>query len=333
MLRLGLSLPNRAVLLGLPVETMLRTAELAEEAFDSVWVGDNFLSKPRLEAIVALSALAVRTKRVKLGTVCLATFPLRHPLQLALQWASLDRLSGGRTILAVCLGGSDAKGRKFAEELANFGVPSRERGPRLEEGVELLRRFWGPEPTVTHEGRFYRFREVDAQPKPAQQPLPIIVASNPAEDADPRIVEIALRRVAKYGDGWQTDGTPVHVFRERWQQVREYADEYERLAAMQDSSLHMMININEDAALAHRQSVEFLEHYYGAAGVSDEKLKSWLAYGPPQAVIDKIATFVEADCRTPILRFTCDDQLGQLERCMAEVLPAFAKLRTPAGES
>jgi len=95
----------------------------------------------------------------------------------------------------------------------------------------------------------------------------------------------------------------------------------------------MMVNINEDAALAHRQSVEFLEHYYGAAGVSDEKLKSWLAYGPPQAVIDKIATFVEADCRTPILRFTCDDQLGQLERCMAEVLPAFAKLRTPAGES
>ncbi|HVA24004.1 MAG TPA: LLM class flavin-dependent oxidoreductase [Chloroflexota bacterium] len=324
MLRFGLSLPNRAVLLGLPIETMLQAAELAEEAFDSVWVGDNFLSKPRLEAIVALSALAARTKRVKLGTVCLATFPLRHPLQLALQWASLDRLSGGRTILAVCLGGSDAKGRKFADELANFGVLSRERAPRLEEGVELLRRFWGPEPAVSHEGRFYRFSEVDAQPKPLQEHLPIVLASNPAEDAAPRITEIALRRVAKYGDGWQTDGTPAPVFRERWRQVREYAEEYGRLAAMQDSSLHMMVNINDDAELAHRQSVEFLEHYYGAGGVSEEKLKSWLAYGSPQAVIDKIATFIEAGCITPILRFTCDDQLGQLERCMAEVLPAFA---------
>lgn len=328
MLRFGLSLPNRAVLLGLPIETMLRTAQLAEESFDSVWVGDNFLSKPRLEAIVALSALAVRTTRVKLGTVCLATFPMRHPLQLALQWASLDRLSAGRTILAVCLGGSDAKGPKFAAENANFGLVSRERGPRLEEGVELLRRFWGSEPTVSHDGRFYTFREVDAQPKPLQERLPILIASNPAEDEQPRIVEIALRRVAKHGDGWQSDGTPAPVFGRRWQQVREYAEEYGRLADMQDSSLHMMVNINEDAELAHRQSLAFLDHYYGAVGgVSAEKLKSWLAYGSPQAVIDKIATFVEAGCLTPILRFTSDDQLGQVERCMAEVLPAFASLR------
>jgi alkanesulfonate monooxygenase SsuD/methylene tetrahydromethanopterin reductase-like flavin-dependent oxidoreductase (luciferase family) len=331
MPKFGLSLPNRAVLLGLPVETLLRTAELAEQsaAFDSVWVGDNFLSKPRLEAIVTLSALAARTTRVKLGTVCLATFPLRHPLQFAIQWASLDVLSGGRTILSVCLGGSDAKGRKFAQELANFGVPSRERGPRLEEGVELLRRFWGSEP-VTHQGQFYRFRDVDSQPKPAQSDLPIIIASNPAEDAPDRIVEIALRRVAKHGDGWQTDGTPAHVFRARWARVREYAAEYGRLNAMRDSSLHVMVNINEDSTLAHRQSVEFLEHYYGAGGVSDEKLKDWLAFGSPQAVIDKIATFVEAGCRTPILRFTCDDQLGQLERCVSEVLPALSGLAVGA---
>jgi alkanesulfonate monooxygenase SsuD/methylene tetrahydromethanopterin reductase-like flavin-dependent oxidoreductase (luciferase family) len=329
--RFGLSLPNRAVLLGLPIETLLRTAELAEEsgAFDSVWVGDNFLSKPRLEAIVTLAALAMRTQRMKLGTVCLATFPLRHPLQLAIQWASLDQLSGGRTILSVCLGGSDAKGQKFADELANFAVPSRERGPRLEEGVDLLRRFWGPEP-VTFEGQFYRFCNVDAQPKPEQVNLPIIIASNPAENAPPRVVEIALRRVARHGDGWQTDGTPANVFRERWQRVREYAEEYGRLAAMKDCSLHLMVNINEDAALAHRQSVAFLEHYYGAGGVSDEKLKDWLAFGSPQAVVDKIGTFIEAGCMTPILRFTCDDQLGQLERCVHEVLPAFAGATAPA---
>ncbi len=195
--------------------------------------------------------------------------------------------------------------------------------------MELLRRFWGPEP-VTYEGRFYRFREVVAEPKPAQARLPILIASNPAEDADPRIVEIALRRVARLADGWQTDGTPAPVFKRRWQQVREYAEEYGRLSALRDSSLHLMVNINEDAARAHRQSVAFLEHYYGAGGVSDEKLKDWLAYGPPQAVIDKIATFIEAGCLTLILRFTCNDQLGQLERCMAEVLPAFAGFRAGA---
>src|SRR5437762_14170357 len=106
--RFGLSLPNRAVLFGMPVESLLETAEQAEASglFDSVWVGDNFLFKPRLEAVVALSALAARTKRLKLGVICLATFPLRPPLQLAIQWASLDVGSGGRPILALCTGKS-----------------------------------------------------------------------------------------------------------------------------------------------------------------------------------------------------------------------------------
>src|SRR5215467_13349016 len=95
-LRFGLSLPNRAVLFGIPADTLLETAEQAEASglFDSVWVGDNFLSKPRLEALITLSALAARTRRLKLGTICLATFPMRHPLTLAIQWSSLDLLSG-----------------------------------------------------------------------------------------------------------------------------------------------------------------------------------------------------------------------------------------------
>ena len=69
--------------------------------FDGVWVGDNLLSKPRFDYLVLLSAIAAQTRKVKLGTICMATFPLRNPIQLAIQWASLDVLSGGRTILAV----------------------------------------------------------------------------------------------------------------------------------------------------------------------------------------------------------------------------------------
>ncbi|NJL33593.1 MAG: LLM class flavin-dependent oxidoreductase [Chloroflexaceae bacterium] len=69
---------------GTPVDALLTAAQQAEESglFDSVWVGDNLLSKPRLEAIVTLSALATCTRRVRLGTICMASFPLRHPLLL-----------------------------------------------------------------------------------------------------------------------------------------------------------------------------------------------------------------------------------------------------------
>src|SRR5262245_46038827 len=105
--RFGISLPNRAVLFGLPAHVLLEMAERAETSgfFDSVWVGDNLLSKPRLESVVTLAALAARTRRLKLGEVCFASFTLRHPLVVAIQWASLDVISAGRTILAVCIGG------------------------------------------------------------------------------------------------------------------------------------------------------------------------------------------------------------------------------------
>src|SRR5687768_17036215 len=215
--RFGISLPNRAVLFGVPPELLLQTAERAEAAgcFDSLWVGDNYLSKPRLEALITLAGLATRTKQLRLGTICLASFPLRDPLLLALQWASLDLLSGGRTILAVCIGGSPNMGPLFAKELEVAGVTSSERAPRMEEGIELLRRFWAPEP-VTYEGRFYSYQDVEVLPKPVQERVPIVIAVNPPKGIKPALEERALRRVARLADGWQTDGTPPPLFRERW---------------------------------------------------------------------------------------------------------------------
>lgn len=323
-IKFGISLPNRAVLFGVPVTSLLETAKQAEASsyFDGVWVGDNLLSKPRLEALVLLSALAISTHQLKLGTICLASFPLRHPIPFAIQWASLDVLSAGRTILTVCLGGSASMGPQFAAELAAMGVESRDRVPRLEEGVELLRLFWSAEP-VTYHGKIYHFDHVQIYPKPVQKRVPIWLAVNPSPSGNPAIEERALRRVARLADGWQTDGTPPEVFRDRWTRIQQYAAEYGRAQEVQDSCLHLMVNINDDSKKAHRESVEFLDHYYGTGAISSEKLASWLAFGPPSAVREKIGQFIEAGCTTPVLRFTAWDQLGQLERCVQEVLPVF----------
>src|SRR5437667_228348 len=81
-------------------------------------------------------------------------------------------------------------------ELAAMGVLSKDRAARLEEGIELLRLFWGREP-VTFEGRFYQFEEVESLPKPVQERIPIIIAVNPPVQSDEAIVERALRRVAR----------------------------------------------------------------------------------------------------------------------------------------
>src|SRR5262245_25639167 len=116
--RFGLSLPNRGVLCGAtsadePIE--LADAAEASGAFDSIWVGDSLFAKPRLESLVLLSAIAARTRRIRLGTCCLSTFPLRDPIFLAAQWAALDQVSHGRMVLGACIGGSLPREKAEAE--------------------------------------------------------------------------------------------------------------------------------------------------------------------------------------------------------------------------
>ena len=105
-LEFGVNLNNREPLIApdydLPM--LLDLAERVEElGFDSVWVGDSLFSKPRYEPIALLSAISQRTSRVRLGTACMVS-STRNPLYLALEWATLDQLSGGRTILGTGVG-------------------------------------------------------------------------------------------------------------------------------------------------------------------------------------------------------------------------------------
>ena len=324
--KFGLSLSTRAVLFDWgTLDDLFDMAETAEASgcFHGIWVGDNLLSKPRVEAMVTLSALATKTKRVKLGTICLASFPLREPILFALQWASLDILSEGRTILAVCNGASDKFGPQYAHELEVMGVTSRERVGRVVEGISILRRLWSDE-VVTHSGKYHQFADVDLQPKPIQQPMPIMLAVNPpAATVDAETLDRVLKRVATHADGWQTDGTPVDAFRERFATIRRYADELGRDLTNFDGSLHMMVNINEDEDEAFEQATTFLGSYYGAGAITRARAETWIACGSPQSVIDKIATYIEAGCTMPVLRFVAPDPREQMQRCIEEVLPAF----------
>ena len=324
--RFGLSLSTRAVLFNWgTLSDIIQAARIAENSgyFDGVWVGDNLLSKPRVEAIVTLSAIAAHTQRVKLGTICLASFPMRHPILLAIQWASLDQLSEGRTILAVCNGASSRDGPQFAQELDAMDIRSGERVGRVIEGVDILRRLW-TEDLVTHKGKYYSFTDVEALPKPIQKSVPILIAANPDPNSlDEAVEDRILRRIAKYADGWQTDATPVDTFRSRFDKIRSYASKQGRDPSTFQSCLHLMVNINEDREKAYQEAGEYLTQYYGAGSITRERADLWLAYGPPEAVVEKIQAYIDAGCTTPVLRFVSHDLEGQLNRCIQEVLPAF----------
>ena len=147
-------------------------------AIDAVWVGDSILSKPRLECIPLLGAIAARTSRVKLGVACMATIAQRNPMLLALQWASLDVLSVGRTWLAACMGYPASQHPMAAKELAVMGVESKERPAQLEEMIQALKVLWSDEHASFH-GKYYAFDDVNLLPKPTQQPCPIYIAGTP----------------------------------------------------------------------------------------------------------------------------------------------------------
>ncbi len=320
----GLSLPNRAVLFGaITVDQMLGMAELAEASgvFSSVWVGDSILAKPRLEAVALLATLAGRTRSMLLGTACMASFPLRQPLLLAQQWASLDVISGGRTILVPCIGSrTPGAGGAFDVEYAALGIEPSSRMDRLEEGISILRQVW-TEDHVTHAGKHYAFEDVTLEPKPLQEPHPPIwIASSPSLASKPHLVERAFRRVARLGDGWMADIAAPEQFRAWRQRIAMYAQEEGRDPADLHTAVHHMVNINDDPNAAYDEAKQFLDTYY-TTNTTPERMRSWVSHGRPDDVAQKLSAYRAAGANTMILRFASWDPITQIERAIREVLP------------
>ena len=123
--------------------------------YDSLWLSDRIVGeKFSLEPMMACSMVLAYSDRLKVGTSVLA-MPLRNPVVLAKQIATLDYLSQGRFFPAVGLG------QEEPEEYEACGVSKERRGPRTDEAIELMRRLWQEE-DVTHEGEFFSCHNVQS---------------------------------------------------------------------------------------------------------------------------------------------------------------------------
>jgi probable F420-dependent oxidoreductase len=154
----------------------------------SPWPGGGALPKVYCEAMdpfVSLTAAAVATTRLKLGTgVCLV--PQRDPIQTAKLVASLDQVSNGRFLFGVGGGWN-------AEEMADHGTEFATRFKLMRERIEAMKAIWTKEKAEYH-GEMVDFPEMMAWPKPVQKPYPPILVGG----AFPH----AARRAIRYGDGW-----------------------------------------------------------------------------------------------------------------------------------
>ena len=313
MNNMGVLLPTRGVLVyakgGRPrVELNWQMAETAERiGYDSVWVGDSITSKPRLEPLAVMAALAARTHRVKIGTAVMLN-ALRHPVHLAHSIATIDNISDGRIILG--LGAGRSNNQMFVDEHAAVGVPIEERAARMEESIDVLRKLWTEDDVSNPEG-FYPLTGMTLEPRPVQQPVPIWLSSN--------WVQRGLRRVAAQGDGWITNVPSTEMFTRCWDKIEKKGQELGRDVSRIPRALYISINLNdEDEALSEGDG--FMRAYYG---IPYEVVSKQLlcVFGPAQKAIDAIKRYKDAGADYFIVRFASPNQMEQLEKFTELVAP------------
>jgi len=272
----------------------LRDAVVAAEdaGADDLWIDDHLLNDEgdrdaaKLEGWATLSGVAAVTSRARVGLLVAAN-TLRNPGLTAKLATTVDHVSGGRTILGIG-GGWFADEHRALGLDAEFGSGFGERLDRLAEAVPLITRLLAGE-RVTHEGRFYRFHDALAAPRPVQARIPLLIGgSGPTK---------TLPLVARCADLWNAFGSPRSlaasdaVLRDRCLGVGRDPEEIER-------TVNLNVVVRRDATAAGAAWAGYVATHHPREG--EGRL---LVGGPVEAVADALAAYAAAGIRHPILIF------------------------------
>jgi alkanesulfonate monooxygenase SsuD/methylene tetrahydromethanopterin reductase-like flavin-dependent oxidoreductase (luciferase family) len=334
-IQFGVNLNNREPLIApdYDLQALLDLSERVEElGFDSVWVGDSLFSKPRYEPMTLLAAISQRTRRARLGTACLVS-ATRNPLYLALEWATLDQISGGRMILGPGMGNPEQGVRREFEAL---GLPFSDRATVFEEGLEVINELFRTGST-SFKGKYYNYDEVAfysgtemAPLRPVQTPPPIWVVSNPRLVGDKptekmkAIMERASDRIIRLGDGWMTCCRAEHP-----EELTEQIGYLHQAAARNDRDFddytvayQVTMNIGDSEEEARAAFGDYITKYYPELSQAMD-LSNWGPVGTPEDIAAWLREFHQRGVTHFICRFGAIDQFGQVQRFARDVLPAF----------
>ncbi len=315
-LKLGVLLPTRGLVMESDtppsIEPLISMAKNVEQAhLDSVWVGDSLTAKPRLEPLTTLSAIAMRTCKVRLGTAVMLA-ALRHPVSLAQASATVDTISNGRLILGAGVGGAFNDAQR--QEWLNVGVKPSQRASRFEEVIEITNRLTSGE-QVTFNGRHFNLEDVSVRPRAVQSNgVPFLVACHWRAGR-----ERQFQRAARLGAGFMSISDYPDEYTRVVEKVRTYAAEY-GAASEPEATFYMTVNLRDDESAAADEADRFLRRYYGANIWGDR----WGPFGNTQRVAERITQYSEAGAQTVIVRFASFEQERQLDIFLSEVVPLLS---------
>lgn len=259
-----------------------------------------------MDVTVAMAFIAARTKKLKFGTSVYA-LPLRHPTILAKEIATLDFLSGGRTLPAVGLGTEDAT------EYEACGTTRRVRVSRTEEAIEVMRLLWSQD-HVTYHGKHFTLNDVTIQPKPVFPPngMPPIWIGGRSEPA--------LRRTARIGDGWLVSQTPPDEVKIGVQKIKAWAQEYGN--DIEDDHYGTLFSF---CFADTPEEAERIATPYMLRRRDDVHWREFSAFGRPEEMIKLIDKYIDAGAYKFVARPACPPEMmqEQLEILGREIVPRY----------
>ena len=334
-MKFGVSIPTcrEGLNLPLPFSSIEETVELAVDAevlgFDSVWGNDHITAPtyvrrdypdpPRFyEPLIVFAAAAARTSRIRFGTGVLVA-PMREPVYLAKQVATLDQLSGGRFTLGL---GTGAYREEFEATLPR--LKDAKRGAMLDEMVDALALLF-TERRASYSGRYVEFEGIELYPKPIQRPLPIYFGGNSPE---------VLRRVAARGQGWIAGALAPDLVSEGRRQLMELAAEAGRDGKAIDIAPQYVCSIasSHDRAVGRFRASRFYVHLKTLSqstlrGQDMDLLEQNNLVGTPAELQERIGSLAEHGVTslgaTVFAADTPDQMREDMQLFAEEVIPHF----------
>jgi alkanesulfonate monooxygenase SsuD/methylene tetrahydromethanopterin reductase-like flavin-dependent oxidoreductase (luciferase family) len=251
------------------------------------------------------------SRRLILGTG-VYLLPLRHPGPVAKQVSTLDHLTEGRLIFGVGVGG------EFPKEYELCGVPHNERGPRLAEGVAVLRKLWTGE-KVSHDGKFYGpFTDVAMQPTPRQPGGPPIWFAGRTD--------AALRRIGRIGDGYISYVVTPAMYQDALAKIEAAAGQAGRKLDRFGTGHLLFARLDTSYEAALDRATETLSVRY--AMDFRKPAMRYCALGTPQQVAERIREFHAAGVRHVVLDLLgpYEQRYAQIEQFATEAMPLLRDL-------
>ena len=285
---------------------------LEDTGWDAACVTDHFMPNvpdpvtETLECWTALSGLALRTSRLRIGTLVSGN-TYRHPAVLAKMATTVDIMSGGRLICG--LGGAWQRNEHQAYGIPFYTVG--ERLNRLDEACQVLLRLWS-EHKSTFQGKYYQLEEAPLYPKPVQQPHPELLIGGGGEKK-------TLRIVANYADHWNVWGGP-ETLRHKGQVLEAHCNDIGRDASQITRSANMPMMITDHAEDKEKLVRGLMQRF----GRSETEARDTVLAGSVAEIQDKMGRLQEAGVdQLFIPTFLPQWSLEQLDRFITEAAPAF----------